>query len=181
MGLEKINIQDIKEFTEEEIMDRAYQLGFEYEGTKYACAQCVVAALEKIIGIRDEGMFQAAYPLAGGLGSTTEGTCGALSGGAMILGYIYGRNREEFNKNISNRKATYLAREFYERFVQEYGSCRCKDIQIKLFGRSFNLWDEEDRRVFEEAGGHTDKCPVVVGKTCAWAARIIWDQIHATG
>ncbi|MBE0478298.1 C_GCAxxG_C_C family protein [Candidatus Aerophobetes bacterium] len=173
----KINIQRMKSFTEKELMDRAYQLGFEYEKTRHVCSQCVVAALEKIMGIEDEAIFQASYPLGGGLGSTTEGTCGALSGGAMILGYLFGRNRQEFDKGVSNKEATYFAKKLYEKFVQEYGSCRCKDVQMKLFGRSFDFWDEQDRKAFEEAGGHSDKCPVVVGKTCAWTVSVIRNQL----
>jgi hypothetical protein len=46
-------------------------------------------------------------------------------------------------------------------------------------GRSFNLWDEEEKRSFENAGGHKDKCPVVVAKACAWTAEIIWDELLA--
>jgi len=178
MELKNATFRGIKNLTKKQIMDKAYKLGFEYEKTRYVCAQCVVAALEKIIGIEDDGIFQAAYPLAGGLGSTTEGTCGALSGGAIVLGYLYGRTRDQFDKGISNREATHLAKKLYEKFIEEFGSCRCRDVQIKLFGRSFNLWDDEDRKAFEEAGGHTEKCPMVVGKTCAWTASIIWEQIN---
>lgn len=76
-----------------------------------------------------------------------------------------------------NRKSLSLAKKFFDRFIQEYNSTRCKDIQTKIMGRSFNLWDEEERISFENAGGHKDKCPVVVGKACAWIAEIIWDEI----
>ena len=40
-------------------------------------------------------------------------------------------------------------------------------------GRSFNLWDREDYKAFLEAGGHTDKCPVVVGNAAKWAVEIL--------
>lgn len=39
------------------------------------------------------------------------------------------------------------------RFVQEYGSCLCKDVQKKIFGRSFNFWDEKEKEIFEKSGG----------------------------
>ena len=140
MEQEKSKLLDVKKIPEEKILDRAYQLGFDYEKTRYFCAQCVVFTLGEVFGIKDEGILRAAYPFSGGLGSTTEGTCGALSGGAMILGYLYGRSKKEFYENISDRKALYLTKLLCEKFIQEYGSCKCKDIQMKLFGRSFDFW-----------------------------------------
>jgi len=155
------------------LKDKAYKLGLKYERSKHECAQCVVAALQEVLQIKDEGAFRAAYPLSGGVGDTTNGNCGALSGGVMILGYLYGRGKEDFEQNIPHQRVLYLAKKLHNRFIQEYGSCRCRDIHIKLFGRSFDLWNEDDEKAFEEAGGHEDKCPVVVAKACAWTVEII--------
>jgi len=180
MKSEKIDVPKIEKIGEKEIMQEVYQLGVELESTKYGCAQCTIAALQKAFEIENKDIFQAACPLSGGLGATTEGTCGALSGGVMILGYLWGRNKEEFEKGTNDRESQALAKLLYDRFIQEHGSCRCKDIQTKLLGRSFNFWDDEDMEAFEKAGGHRDKCPVVVAKACIWTAKIIWDRIHNT-
>jgi len=51
----------------------------------------------------------------------------------------------------------------------------CKDVQRKLFGRSFNLLDPKDYAEFEKAGAHVDKCPSVSGNAAKWAAEIILD------
>lgn len=179
MKSEKINMSKMKKIGEKEIMQEVYQLGVDLESIKYGCAQCTIAALQKVFGIENKDIFQAAHPLSGGLGATTEGTCGALSGGAMILGYLWGRNKEEFDKNIVNRKSESLAKQLCAKFIQEYGSCLCKDIQTKLLGRSFNFWDEKDMEAFEKAGGHEDKCPIVVAEACVWTAKIIWDRINS--
>jgi hypothetical protein len=42
-------------------------------------------------------------------------------------------------------------------------------------GRPFYLRDTEERKKFDEAGGHTDKCTSVVGRAAAWSAEIILD------
>jgi len=160
-----------------ELVNKAYRLGMKYEQTRGYCAQCVVAALVEVLKIKDKGIFQASYPLTGGLADTTQGTCGALSGGAMILGFLYGRSQQEFEQNISNNKAIDLAKNLYERFVKEYGSCLCKNVQKNIFGRSFDFWNEEDNKAFEQAGGHTEtKCPSVVANVAAWTMGIILDQ-----
>ena len=95
----------------------------------------------------------------------------------MIIGYFFGRGKEEFKEGISNRKAPYLTKLLYEKFSGKYGSCICKNVQKKIFGRSFNFWDEKDREEFEEAGGHEEKCPSVVADVCFWTAKIIYDEI----
>jgi hypothetical protein len=66
-----------------------------------------------------------------------------------------------------------LAKDLYDKFVAEFGSCVCRDVQNRIFGRSFNLWDAQEFKEFEEMGAHRDKCPDVVGKVAKWAAEIL--------
>jgi len=113
------------------LLEKVYQLAFNFEKEKHCCSQCTVAALQEIFQIKSEE-----------------------AGGAMIISYFYGRRPEEFFKNIPNKKANYLTKELYDRFVQEYGSCLCKDVQKKIFGRSFNFWDKKKKEIFEKSGGH---------------------------
>ena len=169
--------QQLNNFKKEDFLQQAYAFGLEYEQTRTGCSQCVVCALEKVLGLDCPDLVKASFPLCGGITNTVEGTCGGLTGGALIIGYLYGRNKEEFEKIMFNRKSLYLAKKLFNKFIQEYNSIRCKDIQTKIMGRSFNLWNEEEKRSFENAGGHKDKCPVVVAKACAWTAEIIWDEL----
>jgi len=144
----------------------------------------VVASLQDVFDeLKDESLFRASFGLAGGVASTCEGTCGALAGGIMVLSHLYGRSKREFREQtpISLKKLGFpwekrgliLARELVNRFMQEYGSIICKDIQNKLIGFKADFWTEEGVRAFDEAGGHKDKCPVVVGKTACWVAEMI--------
>jgi len=178
--MEKIE-KDIKQwlnnFKKEDFLKQAYAFGLEYEQTRTGCSQCVVCALEKVLGLDCPDLVKASFPLCGGITNTVEGTCGGLTGGALVIGYLYGRNKEEFEKTMFNRRSLSLAKKLFDNFIQEYNSIRCKDIQTKIMGRSFNLWDEEEKRSFEDAGGHKDKCPVVVAKACVWTAEIIWDEL----
>jgi len=160
------------------LLEKVYQLAFEYEQEHHYCSQCTVAALQKVFQIKSEELFSTSFALGGGLANTCEGTCGALAGGAMIISYFYGRRRVEFFKGISNKKANYLTKKLYDIFIQEYGSCLCKDVQKKIFGRSFNFWDEKEKELFEKSGGHIDKCPTVVAKAAKWTAEIIFQEME---
>ena len=159
-------------------MEEVYKLAFNFEKEKHCCSQCTVAALQEVFQIKSEELFSTSFAFGGGFANTGEGTCGALAGGAIIISYLYGRRREEFFHGISNKKADYLTKKLYDRFVQEYGSCICKDVQKKIFGRSFNFWDEKEKEIFEKSGGHIDKCPAVVAKTAQWTFKIIEEEIN---
>jgi hypothetical protein len=65
-----------------------------------------------------------------------------------------------------------------DRFINEYGTIFCGAIHGKIFGRSFDLWNPEEKDKFEEAGAHADKCTTVVAQASAWATEIILQEIE---
>jgi len=160
--------------TVRDALDRVYELGFRYEKEYMGCSQCAVAALQDVLGIRNDDIFKAASGFAGGSGLTTEGPCGAFVGGGIILGQLIGRERENFD-DVGNtrRKAFDAAAELLQRFEEEFGSIMCKKIQEKIFGRSYTLRDPEDFERFEENGAHVDKCPHVVGRGSQLALEVL--------
>jgi C_GCAxxG_C_C family probable redox protein len=160
--------------TKKETLERAYSLAYEFEQKYGACSQCVLAALQETIGGIDDEVFKASHALAGGTAKTGQGTCGALAGGMIAISANYGRERADFER-VRSTEAFDLSKALYDRFVGEFGSPICSGVQEAIFGRSFNLWDLEDRRAFEEAGAHRDKCPDVVGKVAMWTAEILMD------
>jgi len=51
----------------------------------------------------------------------------------------------------------------------------CREIQAKIYGRSFDLRDEADYQAFLDAGGHSDDgCP----KVCAIAAMVTAETLQ---
>ncbi len=162
------NLKSIKEKDIEKIRDIAK----EYEMTCTGCAQSTVAALLEMLDIDSEDVFKAASGLADGIGLSSDGSCGALTGGAMVIGLIFGRGYPEFKDPLAAIKSYDLAKELHEHFITEYGTCRCGDIQKKLMGRSFNLRnpDEVNKAMEQNMSGH---CSDVVGRAAAMALRII--------
>lgn len=159
--------------TREESMKRAYELGFSFERDYGSCAQCVFAAVGEILENRSEEIFKAMDAFAGGLGRSGNGTCGALSGGVAAISCKYGRKDFQAPRASDRERCMTLAKRLHDRFVEEYGSILCKDIQKRIMGRSYNLWDPKDREEFNAAGGHTNKCPDVVGKAAKWTVELL--------
>jgi C_GCAxxG_C_C family probable redox protein len=160
--------------------EKAYELGKEYEKKYMGCSQCSIAALQDALGIRNDDVFKATTALAGGGCGAVDGSCGAYIGSIMVLGSLLGRERDKFGDFESiapNSRVMRLARKFRDKYIQEYGSVVCRNIQTKVLGRPYYLIDPDEWQKLEAAGGHSDKgCPEVVGKAARWMAEIILEE-----
>jgi C_GCAxxG_C_C family probable redox protein len=160
--------------TKEEALAQVYELGFAYERDYGCCSQCVLAALQDVLGVGDDDLFKASHTLAGGGAVTVSGTCGALAGALLAVGSRYGRARDDFAAG-PGQESFKQGKRVIDAFAAEFGSPLCADVQAKLMGRSFNMWDRDDFLAFEAAGGHTDKCTHVAGVAARIAADILFD------
>lgn len=159
----------------ENFTDEAYQLGQEYEQTYKGCSQSAVAAIQDAFNIRNDDVFKAATGLTAGGGMCIDGSCGAYAGAIMVLSSLLGRERDDFADTAEVLFRNFeLIQKLRQKFIQEYGSIICCNIQTKVFGRPYYLADMDDLERFEEAGGHDVlHCPEVVGKAARWAAELI--------
>jgi len=158
--------------------EEAHRLGFEYERVYHGCGQCVLAAVHDALGRFEEAtfnaVFEAATGLAGGLGLCGDATCSAFTGGALAFGLLYPRRRAHFDGDRENRYLTYaLIQRLHERFVGHFGSVRCHDVHRHELGRAFDLRDPAERKAFEAAGAHEDKCTGIVACAAQWVIEIL--------
>lgn len=161
----------------QELLEKAYELGFEYEKTYRGCSQCAIAAIHDTLNIREDNMFKAATGLAAGGGLTGIGVCGGYVGGVMVLSQLCGRERSNFADPERTRfKSFDMAKRFTQKYIEEFGTIICRDIQASRFGRPYYIADPEDFEKFEEAGGHVDKCTDVVGRASKLAVKFILEE-----
>ena len=118
--------------SKEELLEKAFKLGVQYEKENTGCAQTVIAAIFDTLGIWNEDVFKAASGLADGLGLTGDGACGALVGGSMVISYLYPREKKDFKDMYKPMKAYAMVKQLHDQFVEKYGTCRCYDIQKRL-------------------------------------------------
>ncbi|MFW9906340.1 MAG: C-GCAxxG-C-C family protein [Candidatus Thorarchaeota archaeon] len=157
--------------------EKAYRLAFKYEAELGSCPQCVLAALKETLNIGSKDTIKSADALAGGTSLSSRGTCGALVGGLLAISSIVGREYDDFKEGKRKRRVFKYSKILYDRFIDEYGSPLCCDVQTKLFGRSFNLMNKNEYEEFEKAGAHIDKCPSVSGNVAKWTAELILDEL----
>ena len=168
----------------QELLDKVYELGSDFEKNSGSCSQSTVAALHELLDI-DDVLVKASTSLCGGSAEQFLGTCGTLSGGIMVLDYFFGRPVEKmsYQERIqANIDALHSAFEtpllLADKFVNGYGVIICAQIQRQLFGRFFYLLDPDEREKFVEAGGTSDpdKCRRVVGNAARWVIEILLDK-----
>jgi C_GCAxxG_C_C family probable redox protein len=158
-----------------EMVEKASQLAAEYEKKCTGCAQSVVAGLLDTLGIEDENVFKAASGLADGIGLTGDGSCGALTGGCMVIGLVFGRERKDHQDMMKPMKSYLMCKELLGDFNEQYGSCRCYDIQKKLMGRTYDMYDPEQlKEAF--SSGMMEHCSGVVGRAAQKAVQLILEE-----
>ena len=174
--------KDYKGLSHDEILDKAHELGMNYQKYSGSCSQCVVAALHTLIEM-DDMVVRVADSSCGGQVGQVIGTCGALIGGTMALDYFFGHpahkmsHQEGVPGNLElHIDAVATATPLFYKFIEQYGTTICPQIMLQLFGRHYYFLDDEEMEKFEKAGGHKDKCNNVVGNAARWTMKILLDK-----
>lgn len=91
---------------------------------KFNCAQCVAVAAADLAGVDEDVTFRAAEGFGGGMGSTTE-TCGAITGGVLLLGCAHSRGMQD---PTTKKATTEMSRQLVTRFRNMNGATICADL-----------------------------------------------------
>ncbi|MBU3914312.1 C-GCAxxG-C-C family protein, partial [bacterium] len=98
---------------------------FNYFNSGYNCAEAVLKSItDNFSSEKNEAILRIASPFCGGIGKTTKEICGALSGGIMAIGYLYGRSKPGENFDAAWKMTAKLRTEFEEK----WGTTQCGSI-----------------------------------------------------
>jgi C_GCAxxG_C_C family probable redox protein len=110
----------------------------------YHCSEAFTIAVgEHFFGGVDDRLRRITTGFAGGVGGTHDEMCGALFGGILIIGAIFGRARPYESDEICYQKSVLYKEQFYK----EFKGTRCQEIKDTGYGSQ-----------------GTKPCSVVVGK-----------------
>ena len=165
-----------------ELVEKARRLGREYLLKYGGCAPGTLMAVAHTLNLEvTDEVFKAMMGF-----SSLAGVCGNVCGGIAAMGLRYGVGLEDFVKKpeigfLSFARIMKIAKVLREKFVEEYGSYLCDDIQIKLFGKcvmptsseeleAFSKMDPEELKVFYE------KCSSGTENAAGWTVAAILEM-----
>lgn len=152
----------------EEILDGLARKAGDYMEAYGSCAQGTLLALQEQFDLGNPEVLRAATAMPGV--ALRGETCGAVIGPVMALGLAFGRvEAEDYQAFIRTLQA---AHRFCRRFEEEFGSCTCRDIHQRLFGRYYDLKDPKEMEEFIKVGG-SEKCRYLVEESARIVGRII--------
>jgi C_GCAxxG_C_C family probable redox protein len=166
MDLSKINKYEDKASFVEDVRKRA----FEMEMNSHGCAQVVVQTFLDVLEEENLPLFMAASPFAAGM-SLTGNNCGALIGGLMVLGTVYGR------KDVADGMPGILAgirpmRKLVRYFNSKYNTVDCRDIT------QTDLADPVKSEEFFDGGG-LEKCSGIIADVSGFVADLLYEEKFA--
>ena len=85
----------------------------------------MLAVGEHKLGRMEPQSIRLSTPFGGGVGGTREELCGALAGGLMVIGALYGRTDSRQN----DEQAYALAKQYREAFLAAFGHTICAPIR----------------------------------------------------
>lgn len=140
-------------FTKEEILDKVQENAEElYRSGTYYCSEAVVHTINEIL---NKPYPEEVVKLASGfpIGMGKAGClCGAVSGGQMALGMVYGRVEGEPMKDIMFEKSKAL----HDYIKEEYHSTCCRVITRQWQGDDF------------KSEGRKNHCITITGRVARW-------------
>ncbi|UCC59760.1 MAG: C_GCAxxG_C_C family protein [Dehalococcoidia bacterium] len=157
-----MSAQNSREALKEQVRKKAYDYAREYHG----CSQAIMVAFQEPLGL-DAMALRAASTLVGGLGMGK--TCGALAGGAMVLGLKYGRSSME--EGLPGLIPGMLhTQPLVKRFEDEFGTTGCFEIA----GIDWLNFEEAAEAISDPE--FLQKCAEIVGRTAEMVADIVFEQ-----
>lgn len=105
-------------------MDRK-ELALQLHHSKFNCAQSVACAFTNVMGYDPQTVFKMSEAFGFGMGNM--GTCGAVSGMAMVIGMM--KSDGNLDDPKTKKQCYSLMKEAIEKFEQKNKSIICKEIK----------------------------------------------------
>ena len=125
------------------------------------CAESVLTAVSAEAGVISPLIPCIATGFCSGI-ARTSGMCGAVTGGIMALGILYGRDNAEQSSETIYEKVQH----FIQAFEKEYMSTNCFELT------GFDLSKEEERQAFFDKG-MMEKCRQFTGRAASLVTELI--------
>ncbi|MCP4718145.1 MAG: C_GCAxxG_C_C family protein [Desulfobacteraceae bacterium] len=163
-----MNLNRINQYNDKmSFIDDIYNQIFETEIKYHGCSQVIVQSFLDVFEENNPLVSMASSPFAAGM-ALTGNNCGALIGGLMTLGMVYGR-REIKDGMDGILLGIRPMRKLVKHFESHNKHLNCRDIT------QINMANPEQATVYFKAGG-LEKCATIMAETGAFVAGMIYDD-----
>ena len=98
----------------------------------YHCSEAMLLVVgTELLGELDPQAINISTPFAGGIACAYDDLCGALTGGLMVIGGLFGRE----NVHKSDNRCMAVAKHYRDTFLQEFGWLNCCDLREHWRGK----------------------------------------------
>jgi hypothetical protein len=152
------------------LITAAQQRGRDYLPVYRGCAHATLCAVADTLDMEvSDAVFRAMTGM-----SSLAGGCGGLCGAIAAIGLRYGVDHAAFRANPDTSRVWDVVKRVRDQFEATYGGYLCCDVQTRLFGRSFDLFNADDRAAFGAAKPY-EICPNVTANAAGWTVAAILD------
>lgn len=150
-----MTIENTKDYTKEELLDKVQENAEQlFRSGTYFCSEAVVQTINELLGKPfDPSVVKLASGFPIGMGKAGC-LCGAVSGGQMALGMVYGRVEGEPMQD----KMFQLSKGLHDYIKEEYKSTCCRVITKEWAGDNFASPERKKH------------CIIITGKVARWVA-----------
>ncbi len=155
----------------EDIIRRTRQIAAERKEI-YMCAESSFSAVADALELEGRDyVLRAISSVSGGIANYGTGCCGAIAGtsAAIALSFNATPNRTEAGMRLRARIFNTVS-EVVEKFQEHYGGLSCREVQMKLFGKAFNLRDPARMAEYRDLDMRSVH---IIEDTSAWAVEAI--------
>lgn len=121
----------------------------ERHGKGYNCAQAVACTYCDLVGVDEDTMFKMMEGFGLGMGGM-QGTCGAISGAAAIIGM---KNSNGHTDTTSKGSTYKIAKQALSQFIEKNGSVVCSELKGVETGKVLRSCDgciQDAARIIED-------------------------------
>jgi C_GCAxxG_C_C family probable redox protein len=150
-----------------EFVEAVRKKAHDYDANCHGCSQAVVQCFLDVFEENNVALFMAASPFAAGM-SMTGNNCGALIGGLMILGAVFGRRSmgDGMEGIIAGIRPS---RKLVKHFRGRFDAIDCRELT------QADLADPVKAEAYF-AGGGLERCAGITGEVAAFVGGLLYDE-----
>jgi C_GCAxxG_C_C family probable redox protein len=125
-----------------DVMRRTRRIGAKKKKI-YMCAESSFSTVADTLELEGrEYVLKAISSISGGIANYGTGCCGAIAGASAAIALSFGAIPDRTEAGLKLRARIFDAiSEVVQKFQDRYGGLSCREVQIKLFGKAFDLRD----------------------------------------